>query len=278
VTGRGRVLVVALVIFALAVGVLIGSGPLRAGLGAGMSQAERLERARAAAEAAEGDAAQGRDFADAVGPAALAGTLEGHVVALVRTPAASDDDLTAAGSRIADADASVGATVAITELWTAEDRAPFRDALAEQITAALPNPPVGATTSQILSAALAQALAAGDEFDAEAQERSDTLWTLLTGAELVTGDRDADASLVLLIAADGDVADLANAFVAASDGTVVGFTGGAAGDAGSATTVTRAATFYGGWAVAGAMVGAAGGTRGAYDASDADELVGSVGR
>jgi len=276
VTGRSRALIVALAVFALAVGVLIGSGPLRAGIGAGTSQAELLAEARADAEAAGELAAQGTDFADAVGPAAVAGLLDGHVVALVRTADASSEDLAAASARLADAGVTVGSTVALTDDWAGEDRAPFRIALAEQITAALPEPPAGATPQQVLSTALAQALAGGDEFDAEAQERSDTLWALLTDAELVMGDRSADADLIVLVTPGGDVADLGSAFAAASTGAIVGFTEAEAGDAGGATTVTRAATFYGAWAVAGATIAATDGSVGHYDASDADELVGEL--
>lgn len=275
-TGRSRALVVALIVFALAIGVLIGSGPLRAGLGAGASQAEKLAEARADAESARDLATQGTDFANAVGPAAIAGLLEGHVVALVRTADASSDDLAAASSRLADAGATIGSTVALTDDWAGDDRAPFRNALAEQITAALADPPAGANAQEVLAAALAQALAGGDEFDAEAQERSDTMWALLTDAELVTGEHSADADLFVLVAPGGDVADLGGAFAAASSGTVVGFTDAESGDAGGATTVTRAATFYGAWAVVGATIAAAGGSVGHYDASDADELVGGL--
>jgi hypothetical protein len=276
VTGRSKALVVALVVFALAIGVLIGSGPLRAGLGAGSSQAEDLARARAEAEESRGLAEQGLDFADAVGPGAVATLLDGHVVAFVRTADASDDDLAAATDRIAEAGATVGSTVALTDEWAAEDRGPFRDALAEQVTLALPEPPQGATSAQVLADALAQALAGADEFDLEAQERAETLWALLTQASLVAGERSTDADLFVLVTPGGDVADLANAFQSASSGTVVALTGPDAGEVGGASSVTRAASFYGAWAVTAALIESLSGRVGAYDASDADELIGGL--
>jgi hypothetical protein len=277
VTGRSRALVAALAVFALAVGVLIGSGPLRAGFG-GSSIAAELAQAESDAKAAAEEASQGRDFADAVGPKAIYAQLQGHTVALVRTADATDDDVTAATARLADAGAEIGAHVALTEEWTAEDRGPFRDALAEQITAALANPPTGASSSQVLSMALAQSLAptiaAGDDLvGAAAAERADTLWTLLTEANLVTGSRTGDSDLFVLVAPGGDVGDLAGAFVATSYGTVVAFTGAKAGPAATATTVTNASTFYGAWAVVGATINTLGGIAGDYDASDADELI-----
>lgn len=277
-TGRSRVLVAALAVFALAVGVLIGSGPLRAAFGAGSGSADDLAQARAQADAAQAEASQGHDFADAAGPAAVRGMLDGHTVALVRTPDASADDLAAATARLDDAGAAIGAQVALTDEWTAEDRGPFRDALAEQIVDQLADAPQGATTDQVLSLALAHALApttaSGDDVaDAAAQDAADTLWTLLTDAKLVTGERTGDSDLFALVTKDGDVTDLANAFVTSSVGTVVGFTAPHAGLAGRATTVTNAASFYGGWAVTGAIINAANGVTGSYDASDADELI-----
>lgn len=264
--------------FALALGVLIGSGPLRAAFGGSSAQTQELAQARADAKSAAREAAQGHDFADAAGPVAVNGRLQGHIVALVRTADATDHDVAAASARLADAGATVGATVALTDEWTADGRGPFRDALAQQITSALPNPQSGATSSQVLATALAQSLAptiaAGDDLvGAAAKERADTLWTLLTDAKLVTGERTGDSDLFLLVTPGGDVEDLASAFVATSNGTVVAFTGAKASRAATASTVTNAATFYGAWAVTGATINAVGGISGAYDASDADELI-----
>ena len=278
VTGRGKALLGALLIFALAIGVLIGSGPLRAALRGGSADADALAQAEADLKVAQAEASQGHAFADAAGPAAVVARLDGHTIALVRTADATDEDVAAASAHMADAGAQVGAHVALTADWTSDDRAPFRDALAEQMTAALTDPPSGATTSQVLSMALAQSLApgvaAGDGIaGADDTERADTLWTLLTDAKLVTGERTADVDMFVLVAPGGDVADLASAFTQTSNGTVVGFTGGDAGSAGPATTVTNAATFYGAWAVVAAAINAASGSVGAYDASDAADLI-----
>ncbi|MGC4173806.1 copper transporter [Demequina sp.] len=275
-TGRSRVLVAALAVFALAVGLLLGSGVLGSGFLANSSDGDKLAEAEREAEAAQGEAQLGHDFADATGPVAIRARLEGRTVALVRTADTTDEDLAAASARLEQAGAVTGSTVALTDEWTAEDRGAFRDALADQITDALPEPPQGATTSQVLSAALAQALASGGAFDPEGQERADTLWTLLTEAELVTGERTATAEVFLLVTPGGDVSDLAGAFVDTSVATVVGFTGADAGSAGSATTVTRAATFYGAWTVVGATINAAGGISGAYDASDAADVIANL--
>jgi len=273
VTARSRILAAALAVFALAVGVLIGSGLLSNGLFSGSSQADELNRARADAAAAADEAQQGHDFADAAGPVAVRAQLQGHSVALVRTAKTTDDDLAAAAARLEAAGAAITATVAITDVWTDETRGPFRDALAEQITSTLPSPPEGDTTSQVLSAALAAALASGGEFDAAGQQSADTLWSLLQGSGLITGERSGTADMFLLVAHGGDVADLAGAFVASSVGTVVGFTGGERGEAATATTVTNADTFYGAWAVTAAAIQTIDGISGDYDASDADELI-----
>lgn len=276
-TGRGRVLVGVLVVFALAIGILAGSGPMRSLLRGAGGGASELEQAQADAAAAEEQAQLGRDFAEAAGATALRGTLDGHTVALIRTADVTDEDLAAASERIAATGGATGATVALTDEWTQEDRGPFRDALAEQITGALDNPPPGTTASQVLSSALAEALTAGGEFDAEGQERADTLWTLLTEAQLVSGTRDAAADLVLLVAPGGDVSDLAQAFGEQSVTTVVGFTDDDAGEAAAASTVTDAASFYGAWAVAATLVAAASGATGHHDSADAPGLIAALG-
>ena len=279
-SGRSRLLVVALVVFALAIGVLIGSGPLRSALlGTTNTDARDLATVEGRAAIAEAKAQQGEDFADATGPIAVRGHLDGIAVALVRTADATDEDAAAAAAHMADAGATTASTVALTEDWASDERAPFRDALAEQIATAMDDPPVGATTAQVLSAALAEALAPGadgDFVDAAAQERADTLWTLLSDAQLVTGERAAPANLFLLVTPGADVSDLAGAFVDTTAGTVVAFTTAEAGPAGAAATVTNAASFYGAWAVAGAAISAANGNVGAFDATDADELIGDL--
>lgn len=276
-TRRSRVLVAALAVFALAIGILIGSGPLRALIGAGSGSGDELAKARAEATAAKSEASQGRDFADAAGPSAVSGLLEGHTVALVRTPDASDADLATATARLVDAGAQIGAKVALTKDWTADDRGPFREALAEQIVDGLSGVPENASTDAVLSLALAQSLAptmaAGENSSDAADAAADTLWTLLSDAKLVTGDRTADSDLFVLVTKEGDVTNLATAFGQTAAGTVVAFTSDRAGDAATASTVTNAATFYGAWAVTGAMINAANGDAGAYDATDADELI-----
>jgi hypothetical protein len=207
--------------------------------------------------------------------------LEGFSVAIVRTADVSAADAESTTSRLTEANATVGADVALTDEWSAEDRGPFRAALAEQITLALAEPPVGATTEEILAAALAEALAPGvaegeSIVSPESQERADTLWSLLLDSGLVTGDRTENSTMVVLVAGGDDVEALSAAFAKNSLGTVVGFTGAATDTGAGVSIVTNAATFYGAWAVVGAAINASGSITGAYDASDADELLGAL--
>lgn len=280
--GRSRVLVAAGMIAAVAVGLLLGSSPLRSwATGGNTSEAERLreqlDEAREDADAARAEALLGVEFADANAPMALAGTLEGRAVALVRTADAMDQDAADITLRMADAGATVGADVTVTADWTSDERAPFRDALAEQITASLAEPPQGASTEQILAAALAQSLAPGvaagtDLAGQQATERADTLWTLLTESGLVAGTRTAPVDLFVLMTGAGDE-PLAQGLSANGNGTVVAFTGNEAGPVGEASSVTNATTFYGAIAVTAALAQEVSGASGNYDASDAPELV-----
>lgn len=276
-TGRGRALIAALIVFAVAVGVLIGSGPLRHAITSGSSDADDLSQAREEATAARDQAQLGQDFADAAGQAAVRGGLEGYTVALVRMADATPADVDAATARLATAGATVGASVALTDEWTSDDRAPFRDALADQLADALTSMPPGASTSEALSYALAQALVGGGEFDAVGQESADTLWTVLTEAHLVTGERSAPVNAVVVVSGGGDVSDVTGAFVAQTSGVVVAATGDDAGGVGSAASVTHAASFYGAWTVVGALIETVGGVSGTYDAADAPDVIARIG-
>lgn len=275
---RSRLLVVALVIFALAVGVVLGSGPLRAALtGVSAADASAVKEAQAQAETAQVQADLGVEFADSVGPAAVKGWLDNRSVAVVRTATVTEQDSAAASAKLTDAGATIGATVALTDDWDSEERAAFRDALAKQITESLQNPPVGGTSSEVLAAALAQAVVPTNDFVTPGDEqRSQTLWSLLVDGGLVTGTRNVSSDLVVLVARDGDVSDLSGALSARSNGTVVAFTSDDGGKSTGASTVTRGATYYGAWAVTGALIGATNGITGQYDASDAPRLIGDL--
>ena len=277
-TVRSRLLIVALTIFAIAVGVLLGSGPLRSALtGAGSSDEQALEEARAQAEAAQAQADLGYEFADAAGPAAVRGWLTDREVAVVRLANVSEEDAAAASAKLTDAGATMVANAALTDDWDSEDRAAFRDALAAQITDSIEDPPVGATSSDVLAAALAQALVPSDDFVTPGDEqRAQTLWALLVDGGLVTGSRDTGADVVVLVAEDGDVAYLNRALAERSQGAVTAFTSGNAGDTGGVSSVTRAATPYGAWAVTAALIGSTNGLSGQYDASDAPQLIGDL--
>ena len=280
---RTRVLVIAAIIFALAVGVLLGSGPLRsAATGSTDATAAELRNQRDAAladaGAARSRAQAGQDFADAASAPLLAGRLAGRVIAVIRAADATDADAAAVSARLVDAGAAVGATVGLTADWTADDRAPFRDALAEQITSSLDNPPTGATSAEILGAALVQALSpvvasANDLAGSAASDRAETLWTLLTVGGLVTGERNASADAYLLLSAGDDVTVVTSAARGFGMGVVGAFTGPVAGAAADASTVTDAASFYGSFAVVGALIESVAGGSGAYDAADAPSLI-----
>lgn len=280
--GRTRVLAIAAVIAALAVGILVGSGPMRALVtGESTSEADRLraqlEEAEAAVAALEYNALLGADFADATAPTLLATTLEGRVAGVIRAADATDADTAAASARLPNAGATVGAQVTLTEDWASDERAPFRDALAEQITSSLSQPPEGETTHELLAAALAQALAPGiaagtDLVGAQATERADTLWTLLTEAGLVTGTRTEAVDTFILVTGTGDP-QLAGALDATSAGTVVAFVGEDGAPTGGASSVTSAPTFYGALAVTAALAHEVRGASGTYDAADAPQLV-----
>jgi len=274
-SSRSRLLYAALVVFALAVGVLVGSGPIRSLVsGATASDAEALKEAQARAEAAQEQVELGTQFADAVGPAAVRGWLANRSVAVVRLATVTDQQSATAAATLGHAGAETGATLTLTEDWISEERSAFRDALAKQITESIVEPPEGATSSEVLAAALAQALVPSTDFvTPDDEERAQTLWALLVDGGLVKGTREGPSDTVILVADSGDVSELAAAFRSQSSGTVVAFTSADVGDAGGVSTVTRGASAYGTWAVTAALIATLNGITGSYDAADAPRLI-----
>lgn len=280
---RGRVLIVSLVLLALAGGVLLGSGPLRtavSGSGARESDALIAERdaAVADAQAAQDSAAIGERYAVASAPRVLANTIAGRSVAVVVMPGVDGAEEVAA--RVSDGGAVVVSTVTIGDDWVSQTRSAFREALAEQMADTIVNAPDGARAGDLLALALTQALVPAPGPDGV--QRSDTLWTLLTEANLVSGDRGtaADSAIVVTAGDDESSADsIASALRAVTFGVVVSRPAGDIGrkpDA-SYSTVSDGASVYGSIVVVLALAEQTVGGVGSYGADAAPDLIGRLG-
>ena len=122
------------IFIALAVGVVLGAGPLQSRIQAGVSSSatasapDPLLSARADAEAAG---------LKALASSTLTGSLSSAKVALVVLPGASDDDVTAIRSTLTDAGASVIGRVTLTDNWQSTSMSQYRTTLSTTLVSHL---------------------------------------------------------------------------------------------------------------------------------------------
>ncbi|QDB79762.1 copper transporter [Georgenia wutianyii] len=178
------------VFLALALGIVLGAGPLNEPLGDQLTgQVEELredrDRLRTELEVSEAEVEQRDQFIDELAAATLGSRLEGRAVATVVLPSANSDDVADVRLRLEQAGATVTGQVQVTEEWTNPDSAAFRSSLAGQILGYLdPVPADGAEPGVILGTALGQALTRSDAEGAPTADAR-TLLELLADAGLV---------------------------------------------------------------------------------------------
>ncbi len=230
--GRSRLLLAGAGLALLAIGVVLGSGPLRSAvLGSSGGEIDRLQaelvQAQAATDSSFAQTMTAWDYIDAAAPAMLDGLLGGADVLIVRAPLAAGGVDEGLARRIVQGSGTAVGAVSTADGWTDPASAPFRDALAEQLAPSL----VGVETSDP-EAVLAHAFVQGAtgaapsgtdlaDVDAAGADRGAVLWDLLTQAGLVSGDAASGVDAVIIVAGGGDgTAALVDAF-ASYDAPVV---------------------------------------------------------
>ena len=122
------------IFIALAVGVVLGAGPLQSRIQAGVTSsshapaADPMLAAQADAEAAG---------LKALASSTLTGTLSSAQVALIVLPGASDDDVTAIRSTLTDAGASVVGRVTLSDNWQSTSMSQYRTTLSTTLASHL---------------------------------------------------------------------------------------------------------------------------------------------
>ena len=193
------------VFLALAVGIVLGAGPLRDTIGETLTgQVQDLredrDRLRVDLENAQTDVNERNVYLEESAPVLLADALTDQRVAVVTVPGTQDDDVEAVRERLTQAGAQVVSQVAVTEAWTDPDTQSFRQTFAGQLAGYLdPAPADDASTETVMGLALGTALT-GSDGNAFSEDAT-TLMDLLTSA---------DAPLV---AVQGDLTDPADATV-----------------------------------------------------------------
>ncbi|MCI1642309.1 MAG: copper transporter [Actinomyces sp.] len=149
------------VFLALAIGVVLGAGPLQTRLGDAWASQGDAGSADVSAQLAQAQAdAQAQSAAlDELGQRALPGTLDGVSVALVTLPGAATDDADAVSADLRTAGATVAGKVSLTDNWQSQSMSQYRDTLAGPVSTHLASAaPADATSDAVIGYALVEVL------------------------------------------------------------------------------------------------------------------------
>ncbi|MCI2240734.1 copper transporter [Paenibacillus sp. TRM 82003] len=216
---RYHVISLVSVFLALAVGIVLGAGPLNEGISTGITDQVRQlteEREQLRAERDEALAVgEAQDaWAEAVAPAVVERQLGGRAVAVVQLPGADASTTDAAVEVLREAGATVPALVTVQDDWTDEAQETARQEFAADFAQRLADGGTAASgeVPEVLAAALARALVTGDLAQTVVDDPARTeLLTALADAGLVEVDGEVTqrSTLALLVAGppDADASD-----------------------------------------------------------------------
>lgn len=151
------------IFLALAVGIVLGAGPLKEDIGNRLTEQTSALRADKSQLRTELDAEKrgtaARDaFSGAVAPVIIKGRLTGKVVALVVAPGADADLVTSTTASLVTAGAKVGSTITLTDAWADPAKRTFRNTLANQLAELVKAPAAADSPDQLAATVLARAI------------------------------------------------------------------------------------------------------------------------
>ena len=154
------------IFLALAVGIVLGAGPLKEDIGNRLTQETSALRAEKSQLRTQLDAAKrgaaGRDsFSAAVAPAIMKDRLSGKTVALVVAPGADADLVKNTTASLVTAGAQVGSTITLTDAWADPAKRTFRSTLANQLAELVKAPLAPNNPDQLAGTVLARAILGG---------------------------------------------------------------------------------------------------------------------
>ena len=167
------------IFIALAVGVVLGAGPLQSRIHAGVNASSTSSATDPQLSAqAEAEAAGLKALASST----LAGSLTGAKVALVVLPGASDDDVTALRSTLTDAGASVVGRVTLSDNWQSTSMSQYRTTLSTTLASHLTSGAAKtASADGVVGYSIAQVLTStGSETDLLRQILTDASTPIMT--------------------------------------------------------------------------------------------------
>jgi hypothetical protein len=230
------------IFLALAVGIVLGAGPLKEDIGTRLTEqmtALRAEKTQLRTDldtARRGTAARDT-YSSAVAPAIMKNQLTGKTVALVITPGADADLVKNTTASLASAGARVGSTVTLTDTWADPAKRAFRNTMASQLAGLVKAPLGPSSPDQLAATVLTRTILVGKDkrtepSGASARAALDTLTTgdlvkvapeqivrssivvILTGPVKGSTQQDTDAQLTAYL-------QLIRSLEAGGSGTVV---------------------------------------------------------
>ena len=200
---RHHIVSLVAVFLALAVGIVLGGGPLT-----DLGRAESPAQANAATRRVSQDVARtagfGDEFAAASAAALYGGRLKGQAVSILTLPGASEDEVSALGAQVDTAGGTVAGTYAARPALLAASEKSLVDTLGSQLMTQLDAGAVGAGAStydrmgQLLALALGTTTTSPEDVTSVRQS--------LAGAELLTAPKEPERSGLVLVVL-GDEAD-----------------------------------------------------------------------
>lgn len=194
------------VFLALAVGIVLGAGPLKEAIGdqlTGQVETLRADKEKLREKLAETEEdVQTRDaFLTATASQLTAGTISGRRVSFVELADTDDAVVESLTTYLVAAGAEVSGSVRVSDQWTSEGQARYRQALVPSLSDYLPKGAGGGSHDADLARALVLSLVQlaheGDAFSADALQ----LQRLLSAGEFVTYSEDlAPADMIVILA------------------------------------------------------------------------------
>jgi Copper transport outer membrane protein, MctB len=206
---RYHIVSIVSIFLALAVGIVLGAGPLQGRLGDTLNQeVSALRKTKTdlniQLRESENTNKQLNAFITALTPQLIEGRLSGRSVNLIRLPGSSDDVAKSVSDVLTQAGAKVNGTVKVTKDWTDPAKKAFRESLATSLAPlARTQPPAGATQGQDLSTVLARGVVVPDRTSADKADAgaATALKGLKTGGLIdYSGDPPDPATLAVVVA------------------------------------------------------------------------------
>jgi len=160
------------IFLALAVGIVLGAGPLQQDIGARLTEQIKTLRAektqlRTDLDTARRNAAARDTFSSAVAPAVLKGRLTGKTVALVVAPGVDADLVKNATASLIAAGAKVGSTVTLNDVWADPSKITLRNTVASPFATLATAPAAAGSPDQLAVTVLTHAILAGTDHSTE---------------------------------------------------------------------------------------------------------------